>query len=112
MAQTIANFNHVYSFAQLDTYSYTITEAGTHTITAKLASVNPLNNFTVTIKKNGSTISTTTIPASVPQNELNAFIEETCALNDVIAVTVASSNGTDAGPNEFKGTISITRFAG
>ena len=107
MSQTIANFNHEYQFSQLDTYDYTIQTAGTHNIAVKLTDVTSLSGVTIVIKKNSTTLSTL---ADSALNEMNAFAQTNCSVNDVIHVQVTSTTASDAGPNQLTGFITITRI--
>jgi len=108
MATTIANFNHEYLFNTLDTFNYTIQTAGTHRVAVKLTDINTLNGIQIVLKNNSSTLAT--LGSGITGNELNASAVVNCAVNDVIGVVVTSSTASDAGPNQFKGFITVTRI--
>jgi hypothetical protein len=66
----------------------------------------PPSGITITIKKNGSTMASTSAPAA-QQQVINLSTTINCAVNDTISVIVASSTPSDQGPQRFKGILRI-----
>jgi len=110
MATTIPYFTHQYNFSNLDTYNYTIQNAGTHTVSAKAQDFTNLSGVSVVIKQNGTILSTSPTQSST-QNELNVSYLVNCAAGDVISFVVSSSSPSDSGPNQIKGFFSVTQSA-
>jgi hypothetical protein len=105
MAQTVTPGPGTKVINGLDTYNYTVINSGLHTVSLGINEIPP-SGITITIKKNGSTIASTSAPAASQQViNLSALIN--CTASDVLGVVVASASAIDSGLNDFKGILNI-----
>lgn len=92
---------------QLDTYNYTVTEAGMHLVKASVSEIPP-SGLSIVLQKNSVTQKTSTAPTPL-QDHVDTQIVMNCAVNDVISVILSSSSAIDQGGNAIKGIINIQR---
>lgn len=105
MSTTIANFRHQYLFGALDTYVYTIVNAGTKRVTVRITDHPNVGGLTCVIKQNSSTLTTVTGGSQTGRLEANA--QANFAANDTFSVVVTSSAANDSLGNRVRGTIDI-----
>ena len=104
MSTTIANFNHQYQFAALDTYVYTVQTAGTKRISVRITDATNVAGLTCVIKQNTTTL-TTVSGTNASDHDLEANATANFAINDTFSVVVTSTAASDSGPNQIRGTI-------
>lgn len=83
----------VNSHANLDTYTYTVTQAGIWKASIQ-AYLNAPSSLSVVINKNGTPVATSTAPTT-PQINLQMSVNIPCAINDVITFVLTSGNSND-----------------
>lgn len=91
----------------LDTYNYTVVEAGMHMVRASVSEIPP-SGMSIVLQKNSVTQKTSEVPAAT-QQLVDTQIVMNCAVNDVISVVLSSSDIDDTGRNVLKGIINIHR---
>lgn len=108
MATTITGIMQEKVLTNLDTYNHTTLTASMYTVQVMLMEVPP-SGCTITISQSGSTTNSvsTAVPAAT-QNHVELRTVLNCAINDNIAVTLASSTASDTGPNAIKALLKIT----
>jgi hypothetical protein len=91
--------------SNLDTYQYTVKEAGMHYVSLGI-NEKPPSGITISIQQNSNTPVTTSAPGA-SQQVVQLATTFNCAVNDTITIVVASSTATDQGPQAFKGILTI-----
>jgi len=109
MATTITNLISSKVISNLDTYNYTVGEAGLHYVNLAINELPP-SGITITIQLNGTPVVVSPAPAAQQQVvQLATTMNNTAG--DVISIIVASSTPSDQGPQSFKGILTIKRGA-
>lgn len=105
MATVITKISRSIIVSNLDTYNFTVTQAGMYTVAAAVSLI-PTSASIIVLKLNGSTVVSTPSPAA---NQIIETLQTTmnCAVNDVIGITISSGLAADTAPNDFKGIITI-----
>lgn len=102
---TITNLISSKVLSNLDTYVYTVKEAGMHYVALAINELPP-SGITISIQQNSNSPITTSAPAA-RQQVVQLATTFNCAVNDTITIVVASSTATDQGPQAFKGILTI-----
>lgn len=105
MAQTIVRIDQSLVTRSLDTYNYTVAQAGMLVVDVQMGEVPP-SGLSIVIQKNSVTQVSSTAPAAA-QSIVDLRTILNCAANDVISVILSSSSAIDQGLNSVKGLINI-----
>lgn len=107
MATIITGIDKTKVVSNLDTYNHTALSSGMYMVSIAVTEIPP-SGLTLAIKKNGSTVVSTSAPAASQQlAQLQTVLN--VAANDVIGITLASSNIADTKLNVLKGILNIHR---
>lgn len=91
----------------LDTYTFTVTIAGPHFVSATSTDV-PLSGVQLVVNLNGSPVATSPAVATSKQ-AVSVKAAMNCAVNDVITVVISSATALDALTNNIKTTILLSK---
>lgn len=105
MATNIPNFLTPKVICGLDTYNYTIVNAGMHVASINLTE-QPPSGMSILIQQNGSTKASFSAPAA-SQNHIDLKVTMNCAANDIISFVLSSSNAGDQQLNSIKGILIV-----
>lgn len=105
MAQTIVKIDQSLVTRSLDTYNYTVQQAGMLIVDVQMGELPP-SGLVIDIQKNSVSQAMSSAPAA-QQSILDLRRILNCAVNDIISVVLSSAQDSDKQLNSVKGIINI-----